>query len=100
MSDALSLAKQVRPFFSCFSCARVFGFSTTCLCPPRRSPPFCPRARAQRDVDVFNALDLMENAPALLKDLKFGPGDGRLHYYLYNWQCPEMEPADVGLVLL
>ena len=42
----------------------------------------------------------MENAPALLKELKFGPGDGHLQYYLYNWQCPEMEPADVGLVLL
>jgi glycylpeptide N-tetradecanoyltransferase len=42
----------------------------------------------------------MENAPSLLKELKFGPGDGHLQYYLYNWRCPEMEPADVGLVLL
>jgi hypothetical protein len=69
--------------------------------PPRPSPLPCPpRARLQRDVDVFNALDLMENAPSLLKELKFGPGDGHLQYYLYNWRCPEMEPADVGLVLL
>jgi len=53
-----------------------------------------------RDVDVFNALDLMQNAPALLKELKFGPGDGHLQYYMYNWACPPVEPKDVGLVLL
>lgn len=33
----------------------------------------------QKDVDVVNALDLMENEE-FLKDLKFGPGDGTLHY--------------------
>ena len=37
------------------------------------------------DFDVFNALDLMENAP-ILEPLKFGVGDGHLHYYLYNWR--------------
>jgi glycylpeptide N-tetradecanoyltransferase len=35
--------------------------------------------------DVFNALDLMENTK-FLETLKFGPGDGTLHYYLYNWR--------------
>ncbi len=30
-----------------------------------------------RDVDVFNALDVMEN-DQFLADLKFGPGDGHL----------------------
>ncbi len=29
-----------------------------------------------------------------------GIGDGHLQYYLYNWRCPEMQPKDVGLVLL
>lgn len=53
----------------------------------------------QRDVDVFNALDLMENQ-LFLKELKFGHGDGVLHYYLYNWGCADIEPAHVGLVLL
>jgi glycylpeptide N-tetradecanoyltransferase len=51
-------------------------------------------------VDVFNALDLMDNDPGMLKDLKFGPGDGHLQYYLFNWACPEMPPKGVGLVLL
>ena len=55
--------------------------------------------KAQCGADVFNALDIMENDPSLLKDLKFGPGDGHLQYYLYNWQCPEVEPREVGLVL-
>lgn len=31
----------------------------------------------ERDVDVFNALDLMENLE-VLEDLKFGPGDGQV----------------------
>ena len=117
MSDALILAKQVRPLPSAGrrwaprARARAPSASPRArrsrLPPqappahPRRSPPSPPALRArQRDVDVFNALDLMENAPALLKELKFGPGDGHLQYYLYNWQCPELEAADVGLVLL
>ncbi len=51
------------------------------------------------EVDVFNALDLMENIQ-FLEPLKFGIGDGYLQYYLYNWKCPEMPSAGVGLVLL
>lgn len=43
--------------------------------------------------DVFNALTLMDN-PAFLEDLKFGPGDGFLNYYLYNWK---MKPIEGGL---
>jgi len=55
----------------------------------------------QADFDVFNALNVMEN-DAFLKEkhLHFGIGDGHLQYYLYNWRCPEMQPKDVGLVLL
>ena len=51
------------------------------------------------DMDVFNALNIMEN-DAFLKSLKFGIGDGHLQYYLYNWKCAEMESKDIGLVLL
>jgi glycylpeptide N-tetradecanoyltransferase len=53
----------------------------------------------QQHVDVFNCLDLMENS-SVLTDLKFGIGDGHLQYYLYNWKCPEIQPAETGLVLL
>lgn len=49
--------------------------------------------------DVFNALDVMENV-SVFTELKFGIGDGNLHYYLYNWRCPEMKANEVGLVLL
>jgi len=49
--------------------------------------------------DVFNALDIMENA-TVFENLKFGCGDGYLQYYLYNWKVATMAPADVGLVLL
>lgn len=44
----------------------------------------------QKDFDVFNALDILDN-DGLLKQLKFGVGDGNLHYYLYNWRVPEFK---------
>lgn len=50
-------------------------------------------------MDVFNALDLMENAE-FLENLKFGIGDGNLQYYIYNWKCAQMNSKDIGLVLL
>jgi len=49
--------------------------------------------------DVFNALKLMDN-DEFLSELKFGPGDGHLQYYIYNWACPEMPGNKVGIVLL
>uniref|UniRef100_A0A7S0SQ60 Glycylpeptide N-tetradecanoyltransferase n=1 Tax=Chromulina nebulosa TaxID=96789 RepID=A0A7S0SQ60_9STRA len=49
--------------------------------------------------DVFNALDVMENLQ-IMDSLKFGIGDGYLQYYLYNWQCSDMNAEDIGLVLL
>merc|ERR1712129_175939 len=53
----------------------------------------------QRDFDVFNALNVMDNDD-FLKELKFGIGDGFLQYYLYNWKCPKITPQGMGLVLL
>lgn len=41
----------------------------------------------------------MENS-SFLAELKFGAGDGNLHYYLYNWRCPPMTTAKMGVVLL
>jgi len=37
-------------------------------------------------LDVFNALSLMDNA-LFLEQQKFGPGDGQLHYYLFNYKA-------------
>ncbi|KAG9441595.1 hypothetical protein H6P81_017449 [Aristolochia fimbriata] len=54
----------------------------------------------QKDYDVFNALDVMQNE-SFLKELKFGPGDGQLHYYLYNYRVRQaLKPSELGLVLL
>ncbi|OIT35282.1 PREDICTED: glycylpeptide N-tetradecanoyltransferase 1-like [Nicotiana attenuata] len=54
----------------------------------------------QKDFDVFNALDVMQN-DSFLKDLKFGPGDGKLHYYLYNYRLKHvLRASELGLVLL
>eukprot|EP00331_Platyophrya_macrostoma_P001006 CAMPEP_0176406110 /NCGR_PEP_ID=MMETSP0127-20121128/696_1 /TAXON_ID=938130 /ORGANISM="Platyophrya macrostoma, Strain WH" /LENGTH=399 /DNA_ID=CAMNT_0017785213 /DNA_START=66 /DNA_END=1262 /DNA_ORIENTATION=+ len=38
----------------------------------------------EKDFDVFNTLDILDNGK-FLSDLKFGPGDGNLHYYFFNW---------------
>jgi len=53
----------------------------------------------QRDFDVFNALDLMDNNEFIEK-LKFGKGDGNLQYYLFNWRTNNITPQDTALVLL
>ncbi|CAI9280975.1 unnamed protein product [Lactuca saligna] len=54
----------------------------------------------KKGYDVFNALDVMENE-GILKELKFGPGDGQLHYYLYNYRLNQpLRPSELGLVLL
>lgn len=37
-------------------------------------------------MDVFNALSSQDNA-LFLDDLKFGPGDGFLNFYLFNYRC-------------
>ena len=48
---------------------------------------------------MFNALDLMDNR-TVFEELKFGRGDGELHYYLYNWCMPVIDCPANGLVLL
>jgi len=54
---------------------------------------------AKLGYDVFNCLDVMDNQ-TFLTELKFGPGDGNLQYYLFNWKCAQMESKEVGLVLM
>jgi glycylpeptide N-tetradecanoyltransferase len=50
--------------------------------------------------DVFNALDVMDNS-SFLEQLKFGVGDGHLHYYHYNWRTGgELTARDMGIVLV
>ncbi|KAJ5731251.1 uncharacterized protein N7483_005759 [Penicillium malachiteum] len=62
--------------------------------------------------DVFNALTLSDN-PLFLEQLKFGAGDGQLHFYLYNYraapvpggvnkknQPDENQMGGVGIIML
>lgn len=49
--------------------------------------------------DVFNALDIMQN-PETFEDLKFGRGDGLLHYYFYNYRADHLTEKDVGMILV
>ena len=52
------------------------------------------------EYDVYNCLNLMDNTKDMMEELKFGPGDGKLRYYLYNYRMAPLEPKEVGLVLL
>ncbi|KAG2299549.1 hypothetical protein Bca52824_036021 [Brassica carinata] len=53
----------------------------------------------QKGFDVVNPLDVMHN-DSFLKQLKFGPGDGQLHYYLYNYRLRSaLKPSELGLLL-
>jgi len=49
--------------------------------------------------DVFNALDVQHNEQ-YLEELKFGVGDGNLHYYFFNWRVQKLSPQDTGMVLV
>lgn len=49
--------------------------------------------------DVFTCLDIMDNA-TWLSDLRFTRGTGDLQYYLFEYNCSEMLPANLGLVML
>lgn len=49
--------------------------------------------------DVFNCLSIMDNKK-FLEELKFGPGNGNLMFYLYNYAVPTMDPEELGMVLV
>ncbi|KAJ2342316.1 glycylpeptide N-tetradecanoyltransferase [Coemansia sp. RSA 2618] len=49
--------------------------------------------------DVFNCLDMMDNS-MFTQELKFGPGDGYLRYYLFNYMARAIESPKVGFVML
>ncbi|KAJ3257287.1 glycylpeptide N-tetradecanoyltransferase [Boothiomyces macroporosus] len=53
----------------------------------------------QANFDVVNCLGLSHNQQ-FLDELKFGKGDGYLHYYLYNYRCKTIQPEQMGLVML
>jgi glycylpeptide N-tetradecanoyltransferase len=54
---------------------------------------------SSKGFDVYNALTVMENE-SLFSELLFGSGDGSLKYYFYNYQCPEIKPDSLALVLM
>ena len=49
--------------------------------------------------DVFNCLPIQHNE-RVLKELRFGRGDGTLHFYLYNWRAPDMPSRSMGITLI
>ena len=52
----------------------------------------------QNNIDVFNAMDIMENS-SILRELNFDQGTGISHYYLYNWQIKPIKNMQCSLVL-
>jgi glycylpeptide N-tetradecanoyltransferase len=68
MNDNLILAKQVSTHY------RQIVSKSSIL------------TQMQNGFDVVNGLTLLDN-PLFLEDQKFGPGDGHLHYYLFNYRA-------------
>ncbi|KAJ3554471.1 hypothetical protein NM688_g3089 [Phlebia brevispora] len=53
-----------------------------------------------RGFDVFNALDVMDNAK-FMRHLKFGRGTGILKYYIDNWRTAPLDSGmGIGVVML
>ncbi|KAG7570406.1 Acyl-CoA N-acyltransferase [Arabidopsis thaliana x Arabidopsis arenosa] len=53
----------------------------------------------QKGFDVFYASDVMQNE-SFLKELRFYPGCGQVHYYLYNYRLRNaLKPSELGIVL-
>ena len=50
-------------------------------------------------VDVFNALNIMENEN-ILRELRFGEGTGSLKYYLYNWKTRPLKSNQIATILM
>ena len=45
-------------------------------------------------------MDVAQNE-TWLRELKFGIGDGNLHYYLFNWRMgSDVVPSEIGLILM
>ena len=83
-----------RPFLGRFSAASRRPFSLGCVA--HTTVPACAALimAIKSDFDVYNALDIFQNG-TVLKDLKFGIGDGRLQYYIYNWRTAEVSASEV-----
>jgi glycylpeptide N-tetradecanoyltransferase len=56
-------------------------------------------AHHQFGADVINCLNVLHNEQ-LIGSLKFVPGDGKLHYYLYNYATEAVKGHELGVVLL
>ena len=52
-----------------------------------------------REFDVFNILDLMENQE-LIDTNMFLKGTGKLQYYMYNWKLLPIKPNQLGKLLV
>ncbi|KAL2914677.1 glycylpeptide N-tetradecanoyltransferase [Polyrhizophydium stewartii] len=49
--------------------------------------------------DVFNCIEFMDNAK-FIEPLKFGRGNGDLHFYLYNYRCADVARENVALFMV
>ena len=87
-------ARLLTTFLGRFSAASRRPFSLGCVA--HTTVPACAALilAIKSDFDVYNALDIFQNG-TVLKDLKFGIGDGRLQYYIYNWRTAEVSASEV-----
>ena len=101
-SGLLGVGECVRVVLGSRSQRTRRAHSTHCCCccntDTHRQPHAPPPRTAPRHAPTHPQT---QNAP-VLKELKFGIGDGTLQYYLYNWRTggAPLDPGQVGLILL
>ncbi|OMJ16714.1 Glycylpeptide N-tetradecanoyltransferase [Smittium culicis] len=59
----------------------------------------CLMMAKRENFDVLNCVNTLDNG-MILDQLRFGAGDGKLHYYFYNYVANGLKPSDVGLTML
>lgn len=79
-------------------CAHLFYYAIT-ITPINRLVRDMLIMAKKQGIDVFNALNIMENNP-YLDDMKFEQGTGKVHYYFFNWLSPKMEPKQIGMCFI
>lgn len=86
--------------YKLINAAYCYYFANTTLTVPQLFEIALLKAK-ELDFDVFNALDIMDNAQAFEK-LNFNPGDGFLKYYLFNWVLNQklIHPSELGATLV
>ncbi|KAJ5075401.1 n-myristoyl transferase [Anaeramoeba ignava] len=59
----------------------------------------CLVVAQNKGYDLMNSLNILDN-DIFISELNFKSTGGFLHFYLYNWACPDFLPKEIGIPIL